>query len=729
MPDLGLTKTEANAIAVYLLREQIKNPQKDSAEPVAAEGLRFEYFEGGFRQLPDFSKLKPTASGITASISLDPPATKRKKDGFAIRFLGNLKILKGGKYRFWLKSDDGSRLIIGGKTVIDVDGIHPATEKSAELMLEPGTHPIEIQYFEGGGQEVLGLQWKGPRMKRGGIPTGYLSPPRMAPMVPLNSEEFTVDPGKVRMGKQMFSLLRCVSCHRMEGQAPMRPAKTLARLDAGNSEGCLSPTLRRGLPHYRLTDAQTASIKQALKGRASWTEPLKPAQLITRTMATLNCYACHKRDGLGGPDDKRSELFTTNVEIDLGDEGSLPPSLTGVGGKLQEEAMEGILVRGEHHVRYFMSTRMPRFQPETVKPLMDAFIAEDRKPHHLKAPKFSETGARDGYQLVGIGLDTLGCVNCHNANGGRAAGMPGIDLATAHERLNPGWFHGFLLNPLTYKKETRMPTFWPEGKSLIESVAGGDTHRQIDAIWNYLTLGKSMPLPAGILMEGGVGEELIPVGGPIVHRTFMKGVGPRSILVGFPERVHVAFDASVMRLAKAWRGRFFDGSGVSSGRTDKFFDPLGEDVLDLPPGPALAFLDEEDSPWPTAELRDRNLGGRFRGYRLESSNRQPTFRYQLEDLSVEERIEPILHEGGASIARHFELRSAAPAHGLYFLAASGQTIVRQDDGIWLVDGKLRIGLSGDLSAVNVREGGNGKELLLRPEFRDGAAGFKVDIQW
>lgn len=573
------------------------------------------------------------------------------------------------------------------------------------------------------------MQWKRPRMKRGAIPAGLLTAAEMTPMVPLNSEEFTVDPSKAQMGKQMFSMLRCVSCHQMEGLRPMRPARTLAQLDVDNPIGCLSPGIRRGLPNYRLTDAQNAAIRTALAGRASLSQPLKPAQAVARTMATLNCYACHQRDGLGGPDEVRSEFFTTNVEIDLGDEGRLPPALTGVGGKLQEKALEGVLIRGEHHVRYFMSTRMPRFQAATVKPLMAALIAEDRKPEHLKAPEFSEMGVKDGHQLVGIGLNTLGCVNCHNANGGKAAGMPGIDLATVHERLNPGWFHGFLLNPLDYKKETRMPSFWPDGKSLIKDVAGGDTHKQIDAIWTYLALGKSMPLPAGVLVDDGVGEELIPVGEPIVHRTFMNGVGPRSILVGFPERVHVAFDANVMRLAKVWRGRFFDGSGVSSGRTDKFFDPLGDDVLDLPPGPALAFLDQQDSPWPRAELKDRNLGGRFRGYRLESSIRQPSFQYQLEDVNVEERIEPVLRAGGAGIARHFELRSGVPAHGLYFLAGAGRTIARQKDGSWLIDRKVKIVLSGDVSDVKVRAGERGKELILRPVFKGNAANFRVDIRW
>lgn len=274
-----------------------------------------------------------------------------------------------------------------------------------------------------------------------------------------------------------------------------------------------------------------------------------------------------------------------------------------------------------------------------------------------------------------------------------------------------------------------MPTFFPDGKSPIAQIAGGDAHKQIDAIWTYLSLGKSMPLPKGVQLEGGVGEELAPIDEPIVHRTFMKDVGPRSILVGFPERVHVAFDANVVRLAKLWRGRFFDASGVSSGRTDRFFEPLGTDVLDLPPGPALAFLDKPDAAWPTAGMKDRNIGGRFRGYSLESATRQPAFRYRLQDVHVEERVEPILKPGGASVVRHLELRSDVPVEGLWFLAGAGAAIDRRDDGVWSIDNRIQLRIEGDIAEIKTRDGAAGKELIVRPQFKGGAASIKTDIQW
>ena len=54
-----------------------------------------------------------------------------------------------------------------------------------------------------------------------------------------------------------------------------------------------------------------------------------------------------------------------------------------------------------------------------------------------------------------------------------------------------------------------------------------------------------------------------------------KIIGPRAILVGSPDGLHVAFDANAVRMAKAWRGRFFDAKGSRDGRGGVFLEPLG----------------------------------------------------------------------------------------------------------------------------------------------------------
>lgn len=508
----------------------------------------------------------------------------------------------------------------------------------------------------------------------------------------------------------------------------MRPAKPLDRLDVDSAAGCLGESVRKGVPNYGFSGGQRNALKAALAKRADLARPLAPEQAVRRGLATMNCYACHDRDGIGGPDDKRAEWFKTAFSIDLGEEGTIPPTLSGAGSKLKPAALERILFQGELHVRHYMAARMPQFGKANLGGLRDGLIAVDRKPGDLEAPGFSKESMKVGHRLMGT--MGLACATCHNVNGSPALGIPGIDLVTAHERLNPGWFRRFLLNPAAVNEGTRMPAFWPGGMSAFQDLLEGDAEKQIDAIWNYLSLGDSMPRPAGMKAPGAIGDELVPVDRPIVHRTFMEGVGPRSILAGYPERVHAAFDANVVRLAKLWRGRFFDGSGVGSGRTDRFLKPLGSDPVDLPAGPALALIGSESNPWPKPEKTDRNVGGRFRGYRLDEQGR-PVFRYDLEGVLIEEFIEPTLRPGGANIIRHFRLTAAGSVEGLYLLAARGDRIEKDAEGRWVVDGgRQRITIRGDSHLdprVRLQDGKH--ELVAPVSLKGGKADFSLTIDW
>lgn len=87
-------------------------------------------------------------------------------DDFAARYRGEFTADSSGNYTFYLTSDDGSRLFVDGQLVIKNDGLQPATEDQATINLSAGTHTIEVQYFERGGQAVLDLDWSGPGFGR-----------------------------------------------------------------------------------------------------------------------------------------------------------------------------------------------------------------------------------------------------------------------------------------------------------------------------------------------------------------------------------------------------------------------------------------------------------------------------------------------------------------------------------------------------------------------------------
>lgn len=131
-----------------------------SADPNAEKGLHFSYYEGDWDRLPDFDKLRPKKTGRCATFDI---SKRDQDDNFGFKFTGFLKIQEKGVYTFILISDDGSRLLIGDKVVVDNDGCHAPQEAMGKIELEPGMHPITVLFFEKGGGEEL--QVRGGRLK------------------------------------------------------------------------------------------------------------------------------------------------------------------------------------------------------------------------------------------------------------------------------------------------------------------------------------------------------------------------------------------------------------------------------------------------------------------------------------------------------------------------------------------------------------------------------------
>src|SRR5262245_50505511 len=93
-------------------------PAADPLEP----GLIGEYFQmqGALDDFPAIEKnRKPTLRRIDKDINFAStleafPGTKLEDD-FYVRWTGILKVPKDGRYKFFLNSDDGSRLFLDGK--------------------------------------------------------------------------------------------------------------------------------------------------------------------------------------------------------------------------------------------------------------------------------------------------------------------------------------------------------------------------------------------------------------------------------------------------------------------------------------------------------------------------------------------------------------------------------------------------------------------------------------
>lgn len=128
--------------------------------------FRVAVIEGGpgeFDRVPALERFqKPTR---VLSIGLKPGGQSLQlpdglpEDNYGLLLEGFIVVPETGIWEFSLTSDDGSRLWIDGKEVIDNDGPHGAKEVRGQAPLAAGIHLLRVGYFEAGGAANLEVGW------------------------------------------------------------------------------------------------------------------------------------------------------------------------------------------------------------------------------------------------------------------------------------------------------------------------------------------------------------------------------------------------------------------------------------------------------------------------------------------------------------------------------------------------------------------------------------------
>ena len=295
------------------------------------------------------------------------------------------------------------------------------------------------------------------------------------------------DSDQIAAGRRLFQELGCSSCHEVQGKTSKQVAKPLAQLRLDAKSTCLQQP-QAGMPRYRLDDLQRHAVSARLDNRDTAVAPTASGS-VQHQMLQLNCYACHERiraedgEALGGVGRFRKPYFESTGHIDLGDEGRLPPPLTGVGHKLLPAALESVFTAKSTSRRPFMTIRMPAYERDQVAELVRLFPRADGLDTTSEQAVF---GSGDGLAEVGRELVNTGCVECHAFRGESLPGAIGVDLHDISSRVQPQWFYEFILSPGELKPRTRMPTFFPDGQSHRKDLLDGDVRRQIAAMWYYL---------------------------------------------------------------------------------------------------------------------------------------------------------------------------------------------------------------------------------------------------
>jgi mono/diheme cytochrome c family protein len=713
MPGLQLSDEEARDIAHYLLR--------DAQPPNGSDSTHFKAYHGSWDKLPDFSTLTPIATGKCDGFDL---AVAGQANNFAVRFESFIQIDTAGKYRFHLGSDDGSRMLIDDQKVVDVDGIHPHQTSSGEIDLTAGFHHVIVEYFQGGGEWTIACEIEGPNVARQSL-DGWL---QLEAKPKQTIAETGPSADDIEAGKQAFAQLGCVKCHALDGMkvdmnlAPQAPPLTPQNL-AG---GCLAAAPPKTAPNYHLSQNQREAISEAILQSQS-NEPVSHEQASRQTMATLNCYACHSRNGAGGPESDRLDLFTSSIP-EMGEESRLPPLLTGAGDKLTDEYLNQVLRNGDRQ-RPYMLVRMPQFGDAT-NALAAHWIASDRTSQ--EPPPVTEEGEEAEFRTLAAGRQLAGvkglaCVQCHTFGNQKAIGIQAIDLLGMPRRLRPEWFQRYMLHPTQYRPGTRMPASFPDGMSVLTSVYDGNAERQIEALWKFLSQGDQASIPDGLQRNQII---LQPQDKPIIYRNFLEGLSARGIAVGYPGGLNLAWDAETMRLAQLWHGQFIDASlhwrdrGVGRQR------PLGDHLIMLEPAAPVAFLSTADEAWPAKTTREDEY--QFKGYKLDNQGR-PTFRYFVRNVEVLDTPAIKLIEGkDPALTRTWTLQATAPeTKTVYLRLALGDKIEAVRAGTWKVDNRFEIELNITNSDKTLVRNSNGKqELVIAVEnMNTQTKSIQCEIRW
>jgi len=170
--DGALSPLHAMMTLTCYTHDSLRPPVALSATP--KPGLKVLKYGGGWQTLEQLTEREPVETGQCGGFDL---SQRLRDDHTALTFEGFLQVPADGIYKFFLASDDGSRLYIGNTLVVDNDGLHGMVEKSGNVGLRAGRHPLKVEWFNAGGGMGLAVQWAGPRIDKQPIPAAALQLP------------------------------------------------------------------------------------------------------------------------------------------------------------------------------------------------------------------------------------------------------------------------------------------------------------------------------------------------------------------------------------------------------------------------------------------------------------------------------------------------------------------------------------------------------------------------
>jgi len=124
----------------------------------SVRGLRGEYFDNN--RLEGEPRVVRTDAVIDFGWTLNAPARGIPFDWYSVRWTGSLTVPAGGVRRLGVEGNDGWRLYLDGRLLIDNWRKQSYAVRMAEVNLRPGSsHDIRLEYFESTGNARVKLVW------------------------------------------------------------------------------------------------------------------------------------------------------------------------------------------------------------------------------------------------------------------------------------------------------------------------------------------------------------------------------------------------------------------------------------------------------------------------------------------------------------------------------------------------------------------------------------------
>ena len=142
-----------------------QKPLKGKALNSPDEGLKYQYFELNdvLNSTAELSTQSADKTGIVKSMTYPDVDLPLK---FGLILTGYLHVKKTGVYSFSTITNDGSMLYVHDQLVVSNDGPHGARERSGQIALAPGYHPVRLEYIQIGGSRHLEAFIEGPGISK-----------------------------------------------------------------------------------------------------------------------------------------------------------------------------------------------------------------------------------------------------------------------------------------------------------------------------------------------------------------------------------------------------------------------------------------------------------------------------------------------------------------------------------------------------------------------------------